>query len=345
MSDGSKSDGPAVLIAGVGAVGARAARQLVDTEGIGRLVLVERRPDQRRATLDAIGERAVALDDPYGEWPDDIAIVVSALPASGDARLARLAIERGVPFLSGTEDAETIDELLALQPIVRAASASVVIGCGLAPGLSDVLARHAASALDDVDEVHIARVGTSGPASVATMRRALRERPREWRDGGWHEGRRRPTRELVWFPEPVGGRDCDAVASGIALLHRQFPDAQRLTVRYGEGEDAASWRRTGDAAAWGAARVEVWGRRGRARDSIVYGVVERTAVATGTMLAVVAASMLGVLDLGRPQGPGVFAAAEFLEPVRVLTELARRGVKAATFEGVGGESPAIPARG
>jgi hypothetical protein len=193
--------------------------------------------------------------------------------------------------------------------------------------------------------VHIARVGTSGPASVATMKRALSERPREWRDGGWHEGRRRPTRELVWFPEPVGGRDCDAVASGIALLQRQFPEAQRLTVRYGEGDDAASWRRAGDAAAWGAVRVEVWGRRGRARDSIVYGVVERTAVATGTMLAVVAASMLGVLDLGRPEGPGVFAASEFLEPVPLLAELARRGVKAATFEGVGGDIPATPAVG
>jgi hypothetical protein len=92
-------------------------------------------------------------------------------------------------------------------------------------------------------------------------------------------------------------------------------------------------------------RVEVWGRRGRARDSIVYGVVERTAVATGTMLAVVAASMLGVLDLGRPEGPGVFAASEFLEPVPLLAELARRGVKAATFEGVGGDIPATPAVG
>ncbi len=339
------ANGPTVLLAGVGAVGARAARQLVDTAGIGRLVIAERRPDPRRAALDAIGERAVDLDDPYGEWPDGIAAVISALPASGDAPLARLAIERGVPFVSGTEDAETIDELLAMQPAARAASVAIVIGCGLAPGLSDVLARHAASALDEVDEVHIARVGTSGPASVATMKRALRERPREWRDGGWHEGRRRATRELVWFPEPVGGRDCDAVASGITLLQRQFPDAQRLTVRYGEGDESASWRRTGDASAWGAARVEVWGRRGRARDSIVYGIVERTAVATGTMLAVVSASMLGALELGRPAGPGVFAPAEFLEPVPLLTELSRRGVKAATFEGVGGESPATAARG
>jgi hypothetical protein len=92
-------------------------------------------------------------------------------------------------------------------------------------------------------------------------------------------------------------------------------------------------RRFGDEGDWGAARVEVWGRGRRGRDCAVYGVIERTGVASGTVLAVVAARLAGALD-ERVDAPGVQGLAGLIEPVPFLRELAQRGVRAAVFEGV-----------
>ena len=87
---------------------------------------------------------------------------------------------------------------------------------------------------------------------------------------------------------------------------------------------------------WGAVRVEAWGWRGTARTSVVYGVIERTAVAAGTVLGRhrrpgCAGALPGLA--GAP-GPGAFGLGAVVEPVPFLAELARRGVKAAAFEGV-----------
>jgi hypothetical protein len=93
--------------------------------------------------------------------------------------------------------------------------------------------------------------------------------------------------------------------------------------------------RTDPGVGWGAVRAEVWGARGDARTTVVYGVIERTAVAAGTVLGVAAAWLAGALpSLGALPEPGAAGLGAVVEPVPFLSELARRGVKAAAFEGV-----------
>jgi hypothetical protein len=77
----------------------------------------------------------------------------------------------------------------------------------------------------------------------------------------------------------------------------------------------------------------VWGRRDGGFDCTVYGVVERTAVAAGAVLAVVGARLAGALT-PRLDQPGVHGLGALLDPVPCLAELAQRGVRAAAFEGV-----------
>jgi hypothetical protein len=70
---------------------------------------------------------------------------------------------------------------------------------------------------------------------------------------------------------------------------------------------------------------------------MVYGVIDRTAIAGGTVLALTAARVAGAAPgLAARSGPvvGVHGLAALVEPVPFLAELARRGVKAAVFEGV-----------
>ncbi|MCZ7535602.1 MAG: hypothetical protein M5T61_06465 [Acidimicrobiia bacterium] len=137
----------------------------------------------------------------------------------------------------------------------------------------------------------------------------------------------------MWFPEPIGGRDCVVVSGGGALLVDAFPDTGRISVHLGEPASRRPFRkRFGDDGAWGAARVEVYGRRGVARDLAVYGVVERTAVAAGTVLAVTAGLLAGCGG-ERVESPGVHGLAALVSPISFLAELARRGVRTAVFEG------------
>jgi hypothetical protein len=238
-----------------------------------------------------------------------------------------------------TDDEEGLASLLALDDRARKAGVLVAAGCGLVPGLGDVLARHAANGLEEADEVHVARVGAAGAECVASLRKARRDRPREWHDGAWHSPRRLGS-QLVWFPDPIGARECEVVAPGVELLRDAIPEVRHASLRVGEppmrhASIAALSRRPLDDG-WGGARIEVWGWRGRAREAIVYGVIERPAVAAGTVLAVTAARLAGLLPqlTLRTTTGGVRGLGALVDPAPFLAELSRRGVKAAAFEGV-----------
>jgi shikimate/quinate 5-dehydrogenase len=332
-----------ILLVGAGAVGSRAGRQLVDTDGLEQLVVVDRSRARSERLAADLGSRATvrtyATD--LTSAIADVDAVALAIPGAIAAALARSASEIGRPVATVTDDEATIAALFALDGVARERGSVVVPGCALVPGLSEVLAIHASLVLDRVEEVHVARVGAAGDACIATLREARRQRPLEWRDGQWASDRRRGP-QLLWFPEPIGARECIITGAGIALLRDALPNARHATVRVGDPpvrrlRDAVLARRRVDDG-WGACRVEVWGWRGEARDAVVYGVVERPAVAVGTVLAVAAARLAGLLaGIELTTAPlGVVGLGRLVEPVSFLAELDRRGVKAAAFEGIVG---------
>jgi hypothetical protein len=327
-----------VLLVGAGAVGARTARQLTDTVGIDRLLVADRRVQQADMVARAMGAPADVLEwTPDAPLPGGIDAVACALPAGCEQPVASRALEAGVPFASAGDDEHDLVGLRSLSETARVSGVALVAGCGLAPGLADVLARHAADAFDEVDEIGVARAGTSGDACVATASRALRSTAAELRDGEYEELRWRGGHELVWFPEPIGPRECDRVATGVHLLSATVPDAARITMRLAREDTGARqrWlRRRDPEGSWGAIRVEVWGRRGAGREPLVYGAIERTAIAAGTVLAVTTAGLAGALPGVLTSSGGVFGLGTVAQPRAFLDELSRRGVKAAIFEGV-----------
>jgi hypothetical protein len=81
----------------------------------------------------------------------------------------------------------------------------------------------------------------------------------------------------------------------------------------------------------GAVRIEVRGLQGGTHTTAVYGAVDRPAVAAGAVSAVaLVAALKGELG-GRGAG-GLATLAH--DPLTILKELARRGVKCAVFEGL-----------
>ncbi|HEX5586531.1 MAG TPA: hypothetical protein VFZ17_04435 [Acidimicrobiia bacterium] len=330
-----------VLIAGLGDVGVRTARQLLDTPGIDHVYVAARSQKHADTVASALHDGATPWElshhDPV--FPDGVDAIASALPPHDDLTLAQAALRAGISFASASDDANELNALVGLDADARAAGLRVLVGCGLAPGLSDVLARHAAGALDAVDEIHVARWGVAGETCAESARRAHRDPGLEWRDGAYvHDRHQGP--ELVWFPDPVGARECALVASGVELLVTANPGLERATVRLGGPAPRVGVRRAltppprrDPGASWGAVRAEAWGQRGDTRETVVYGVIEQTAVATGTVLGVAAAALAGGMPDVTTPTLGAHGLGTAVNALPFLAELARRGVKAAAFEG------------
>jgi lysine 6-dehydrogenase len=79
--------------------------------------------------------------------------VISALPWAVARGVMEAAAQRGAPVidLARVPDAEWASAQVRLS----SARGLVVLGCGVEPGLTEILARHLAEQLDEVDEVHI----------------------------------------------------------------------------------------------------------------------------------------------------------------------------------------------
>jgi hypothetical protein len=329
-----------VAVIGCGAVGARAARQLVSSAGIETVVLRDTRVEWLRSVGESLGPSAHVEEPPYHRAPDVDAVII-ATPSGTHMSAARAALALGAAVVSTSDAIEDVRLLLTLDDEARRAGRPVVVGAGLAPGLTCVLARFGARSFDVVDEIHVAKAGTGGPACARQHHRALNGAALDWRDGVWVRRRGGSGRELVWFPEPVGGRDCyRAALADPLLLVPEFPHATRVTSRMAATRrDRLTMRLPmlvppHAEGGPGAARVELRGRRGAGREVSVYGVMDRAAVAAG---AVAALSTVWALD-GRLGHPGARGLAGFVEPAGFLTELAARGTRVAVFDG----TPRVP---
>jgi hypothetical protein len=311
--------------------------RLLDRPDIESVTAVQRDPDRLR-DLDALNgpgarfriRRAYPLDLP------DADVVVLAVP-HGTARLAAAALARGAHVVATADDPSEVRALLALDELARDVERVVVVGAAMAPGLSCVLARQAAQRLERVDEVHVASLGTGGPACARQHHASFSLTATDWHDGEW---RRRPGgsgRELLWFPEPVGGVDCYRAGMADALLLAPaFPGVRRVTARrHATRRDRLTsalpmLRRPHPEGLIGAVRAEVRGWAGERAQTVTLGAVARPAVAAGAVAALAATWAVQ----GRFAHCGAAGLAELIErPGPYLRDLADLGIVAAMFEG------------
>jgi hypothetical protein len=332
-----------IAVLGAGAVGARAVRQLVSTDAVTEVVVADRDEDRARQVAMSMADAGRVRSRPAGEgWWEGADVAILASAGGAHATVAEGLVAAGVSVVSVSADVDDVRDLLALDTRAREQGCAVVVGAGFSPGLSCLLAAHSASGFDVVDEVHVARTGTGGPACAADHLRAAKGEAMEWREGRWSAPPRGGGRQLCWFPDPVGALDCGRVAPADALvLVPAFPDVARVTSRSAAGvrnrvkTRLSEWRGRGGEGQLGAIRVEVRGRHGDHHDIAVLGAVDRPAVAAGSVAAVAALAAAG----GRLARHGAGGLAELAPTLGLLAELARRGVKAAVFEG----QAAIPA--
>lgn len=323
-----------ILLVGAGAVGARVARQLVEAADVAEVVVADPDSSRREAVVSSTGEKA-RDGGADGAAVGSVDGVIVAAPNGAHVEVARTHVAQGRSVVSCSDGIEDVQGLLDLGPEATERGISVIAGAGFSPGLTCLLARHAATTFEAVDEIHVARSGTGGPACARAHHAALRGSALDWRDGGWQRRSAGSGRELCWFPDPIGAEDCyRAELPDALLLVPAFPGVERVTARLSATRrdrvtaHLPMLRRPHPEGLVGAVRVEVRGRRASGRDVLVLGVLDRPAVAS----AAVAALALRWALAGRLPA-GASGLATLADPTPFLAELAAIGIKAAVFDG------------
>ncbi len=346
------------VVVGVGATGARVAELLVADPRVGsvqvhdtdsqRLDQVLQRHGGARGLSGLSGVSGLSgLSGPIraAHWgrgngeglmlPQGTDVVVLATAAGSQTALARRAVEAEAAVVAVTDEIGEVRELLALDSQARRSGVPVVVGAGYMPGLTCLLARLGAAEFDSVDEIHVAKAGTGGPACARQHHRALSGLALDWRDGHWRRRAGGSGRELCWFPDPVAGRDCYRAALPDALLLApEFPEADRVTARMAATRrdrftaPLPMLRQPHPEGGMGAVRVELRGRREGARHVVVLGSTEVPAVAA----AIVAASA-AVHVATHAQEPKASGLASISGTEALLQTVTAHGLRPFRFEG------------
>ena len=249
--------------------------------------------------------------------------------------LAAEAINHGCHVVSTSDSAPETEALLQLDGQARSNEVALILGAGFAPGLSCLLARHGANKLDSVDGISVSKHGTGGPACARQHHRACKQPAYDWVDGAFVTRPAGSGRDLVWFPDPIGARDCyRASLPSPLLLKRMFSDATRITARVsGTRRDRLTaqmpmLRPPHKDGGPGAIRVEVRGTALGAYQTIVFGVTANPSAASALVAATAARNIVDRQCL-----PGARGLAEQGDPVPWLDAIRAQGIKIVTFQG------------
>lgn len=317
-----------VGLAGCGVTGSRVVAQLVG-RGV-RVAVFDPRPGAG-ARIPGV----VLVDSADDLMTCDLVVLAQPPP---HAELAEQLLVHRTPVVSIGDDVDDLRTLLALQPLAERNRTAMVVGAGMSPGLSGLLARYLSAQLNTLDELHVAVHGTAGPACARQHHEALGDTALGWHDGEWIEPAGGSGRDLVWFPEPIGAHDCYRAALGDPLLlHRAFPAALRLSARVSATRRDRFTARLPmlspphASGGLGSVRVEARGAGNRGeRLAVIAGATGHTADLTA---AVCAATVLQVLEHGL--APGVHSPGDLaLEPLDLLHHATTLGVQVQEFTGV-----------
>ena len=317
-----------VGVVGCGVTGSRVVAHLVERQ-------IQVAVHDPRPGLGVRRQGVVLVDS-----PDDLGVcdvVVLCQPAPHLELVERL-LTRGAPVVSIGDDLDDLRALLALESAALRHEVALVLGVGMAPGLSGLLARSLALQLHTLDELHVAIHGTAGPSCARQHHNALGDTALGWHDGEWIEPPGGSGRDLVWFPDPVAAHDCYRAALGDPLLlHHAFPQATRIAARVSATRRDRLTARMPmlspphASGSIGSVRVEA---RGADIEGGRVAVIAGAAGHTGELAAAVcAAAVLQILDRGL--APGVHTpGGQSLDGLDLLHHATVLGVRVQEFTGV-----------
>ncbi len=212
----SKSSRPtAVVLGGAGDMGYRVVRELV-ARGNTRVVIADYRYDRaRRLAAEQGGDTEAVFVD--ANDPASLAAVLARADVAVNCigpffryaeKVGLACIKAGVNMVDICDDDDATVRMLALESLARSTGTMIVVGVGWTPGISNLLARKAASELDQPQDCDITWVGSTadseGKAVILHVLHAITRSTPSYIDGGWVDLPALTHHRWVDFPRPIG---------------------------------------------------------------------------------------------------------------------------------------------
>lgn len=238
-------------VLGAGLMGQAIAKDLLETEADAAVTLLDFSEDRLKESALLVDDERLTtqrLDVQDAAQAtralEGHAVAIGALPHARSLESQKIAIAAGVHFI---DLVGSYPELrVELDPAAQEAGVLIVPGCGVAPGLSNVLV---AMGVDLLDETHEAVIYVGGIPrertppleyqtvySLASMFGAFLRPARIWIDGAMTTAEPLSGVELVDFPEPVGTLEAfftDGLASLPLTMTSKIRDSlTEKTMRY-----------------------------------------------------------------------------------------------------------------
>lgn len=222
-----------LVLGGAGAMGTVTVRDLAESPDVSKVivgdVLVER-ANQLKSLVgsEKVSVRRVDVSNCAGlvESMKEADVVANATPYHLNVQIMKAAMNAGKSLVDLGGVYYTTQKQLELNEEAKKAGITVVPGCGLAPGITDILAKYAAGKLDAIDEVHIkyGEVNLTPAKYKWSFRTVLEEYttgPVVYQNGEYNKLPPFSGKQIVKFPEPIGERTCCyGLYSGVATLPR-----------------------------------------------------------------------------------------------------------------------------
>jgi len=247
---------------GTGGVGSAVAPIAARRDFFERIVFSDLDPGRPKALVDRLGDErfgAAQLDASDAAAIAELAraercdAILNAADPRFNPPIFQAAFDAGCTYLdmamtlSDREGTKLGDLQFAQEAAWRERGLLALVGIGVEPGLSDVFARYAADHLfSEIDEVGV-RDGadlivdgyTFAPTfSIWTTIEECLNPPVIWeRDRGWYTTEPFSEPEVFDFPEGIGPIECVNVEHEEVLLVPRWVDCNRVTFKYGLGEE------------------------------------------------------------------------------------------------------------
>ena len=358
-----------LLLGASGHIGRRVAAELLRHAEIEQLTLAGRDEGVLQRMADRMRGRAEIAVSAFDISRDAVAeharghdrIVSCAGPGyKVEADAVDGALQAGVDYLSLNDDFDAARQVSGRHGSALENGVTILSGCGVAPGLSDLLVALAVEGLEKIEEIEISFAASTADAGgkatdlhfVAMMDGAARDGV----DSG-DDGARAP--HAVHFPDPVGwietfpcshpeelsiARDHPNLAAfefRVGLAEKAVMDVVRASIaaRLTRGERRRQlWLRSSapvrpmleklspKAAPWTGLRVDVRGRPGGRSKTVSYAVVDHLV----NLASIAIAQAVIALPSGEPFG--VVSPGQVFEPRSFLRKVADRGLTFARLE-------------
>lgn len=232
-----------LLLGGAGAMCTPTTRDIVEVGEFSKVTVADIDVDKAKELASSVGlemSSVVKVDandeDSLVELMDGYDVVVVGLPAKFATNVLKAAIKVGANVLDlGCDD----PEIFTFQEEAKRAGIAHVIGCGATPGVTNMMAKHGADRMDQVEEINISfaalRSFALSPALVHTILWEF-DPDLEYR-AYYKEGQFYPVppfsgEKTIEFPDPIGARKVYFVPHGeTRTLSKNIEGIKTVQVR------------------------------------------------------------------------------------------------------------------